>query len=545
MQAAHLSSRREYGLLVLVACSSITTGILSICLFAFAFQIAEGSHLTSIPWPIAFAFLGAMLVLSRATAMLAMTSLSNQLEAKLRLHLSREILATPLHLIEAVGAGRVRTAMTTDVTTISKSASLLVQLCVSAATVGALFCYMIWLSPVTTSFVLLPVALGASLHLLSARRAGRLTYAASRAWDMFCRNLEGLLAGLPQLKMNRERRELFVEEGIAAKQIELVKRRSNIAYARTINVSLTQALFLSTLGFLLYFSLHTDHLSRGNSAQFIFATIYLLGPLEGLLSSVMALGEVRTARTRLHEIGLVLSPRDNEEGTSDNFKIPEWKCLNFRGITYAYPGDNGFVFGPINASMSRGEIVFVTGGNGSGKSTWAKLVAGLYRPLQGQISLDDTLIDDAGKGSYREQFSIVLDDTYVFERIWSNTAIGGLADELLETWGLQSVVKVRSGCFTNTLALSRGQKKRLAMVAALLEDRPVYIFDEWAADQDAASSRHFYRTLLPKLKTSNKLVIVLTHDEGYEDVPDKVLHFQGGKLISSDLEIASNVPKCS
>jgi putative ATP-binding cassette transporter len=112
-----------------------------------------------------------------------------------------------------------------------------------------------------------------------------------------------------------------------------------------------------------------------------------------------------------------------------------------------------------------------------------------------------------------------------------------MGEEYLKQWGLTQVVEIRANCFTNTTALSRGQKKRLALVAAILEDKPIYIFDEWAADQDAASRRYFYGTFLPELRRMQKLVIVLTHDEGYDEIADRIIRFHDGKLISSTAEV--------
>jgi putative ATP-binding cassette transporter len=149
-----------------------------------------------------------------------------------------------------------------------------------------------------------------------------------------------------------------------------------------------------------------------------------------------------------------------------------------------------------------------------------------------------TKIDEAWRQSYREQFTAVLDDVYLFERIWCRTARDvAMGEEYLKQWGLAQVVEIRADCFTNTTALSRGQKKRLALVAAIMEDRPIYIFDEWAADQDAASRRYFYETFLPGLRRMQKLVIVLTHDEGYDEIADRIIRFHDGKLISSTAEV--------
>ena len=141
--------------------------------------------------------------------------------------------------------------------------------------------------------------------------------------------------------------------------------------------------------------------------------------------------------------------------------------------------------GPIDSTIRRGQIVFIIGGNGSGKTTLAKLISGLYLPESGQICLDGRPIDDANREAYRQLFSVVFDDAVIFESLWGLEAadLDERAQELLAAVELDHVVSVTNGVFSTT-RLSRGQRKRLALVTAYLEDRPIYLFDEWAADQD-------------------------------------------------------------
>jgi putative pyoverdin transport system ATP-binding/permease protein len=74
--------------------------------------------------------------------------------------------------------------------------------------------------------------------------------------------------------------------------------------------------------------------------------------------------------------------------------------------------------------------------------------------------------------------------------------------------------------------LSTGQRKRLAMIALVLERRPICIFDEWAADQDVHFRQKFYQVILPWLKSQGKTVIAVTHDERYFDAADQRIHLE-------------------
>jgi putative pyoverdin transport system ATP-binding/permease protein len=183
-------------------------------------------------------------------------------------------------------------------------------------------------------------------------------------------------------------------------------------------------------------------------------------------------------------------------------------------------------------TIRRGEMVFIIGGNGSGKTTLGKLLAGLYAPEDGQICLDGQPLAGHQREGYRQLFTAVFDDAAVFDSLWGLEAddLDRRAGEYLCQLQLDKVVTVRDGTFSST-QLSRGQRKRLALLTAYLEDRPVYLFDEWAADQDPTFRRVFYLRLLPELKRLGKTVIAITHDDRYFDSADRVIKLEEGKIV--------------
>jgi putative ATP-binding cassette transporter len=109
---------------------------------------------------------------------------------------------------------------------------------------------------------------------------------------------------------------------------------------------------------------------------------------------------------------------------------------------------------------------------------------------------------------------------------------------LLQYMGLEDKVKFSDGRFS-TQDLSTGQRKRLAMVVALLEQREVYLFDEWAADQDAWFRDVFYKGLLPALKRTGKTVIAVTHDDRYWDCADRCIALDVGEMVPEQRLIAA------
>ncbi len=206
-------------------------------------------------------------------------------------------------------------------------------------------------------------------------------------------------------------------------------------------------------------------------------------------------------------------------------------------MNYTYEGENtnhSFKLGPIQLRFEPGELVFVTGGNGSGKSTLAKLVTGLYPPDSGEIRVNGTRITDANRDDYRQRFAVVFSDFYLFDSLLGASCgdLDARARSYLKKLELDHKVEIRNGVFSTT-ELSQGQRKRLALLTAYLEDRPFYLFDEWAADQDPEFREVFYSTLLPELKARNKTVIVISHDDRYYHVADRVVRLDYGQLVTA------------
>jgi putative ATP-binding cassette transporter len=193
--------------------------------------------------------------------------------------------------------------------------------------------------------------------------------------------------------------------------------------------------------------------------------------------------------------------------------------------------DGAFVLGPLSLELRPAEIVFLTGGNGSGKTTLAKLLVGLYAPEQGRIWLDERVVTDATREAYRQQFSAVFSDFHLFDALLGadGADVDRRAARLLEALRLSHKVSVRDGVLSTT-SLSLGQRKRLALLAAWLEERPVVVFDEWAADQDPLFKDVFYRHVLVELKARGKAVLVISHDDRYFDVADRRFELCEGRL---------------
>jgi putative ATP-binding cassette transporter len=204
-------------------------------------------------------------------------------------------------------------------------------------------------------------------------------------------------------------------------------------------------------------------------------------------------------------------------------------------VTHTYQTDMedaSFTLGPIDLTLEPGELAFVAGGNGSGKTTLVKILTGLYAPESGEIHLDGQPVTDYGRDAYRQQFSVVFSDFHLFESLLGieGPDLDHSAGDYLRSLRIDHKVSIQDGTLS-TIELSQGQRKRLALLTAFLEDRSIYVFDEWAADQDPYFKEVFYRQILPALRERGKTVVVVSHDDRFYDQADRLLYLENGQLL--------------
>jgi putative ATP-binding cassette transporter len=276
----------------------------------------------------------------------------------------------------------------------------------------------------------------------------------------------------------------------------------------------------------------------------VLVVLYLMTPLDIILTWVPVLGR---ARVSLHRVQALLPAlerqRSREPGDEGLVPLPrpairEAICLE--RVTFHYRDDHddpGFRLGPVDLTLRPGELVILAGGNGSGKTTLVKLVSGLYRPESGVVRLDGRVVGEGDREGYRQLFSVVFADGHLFADVRGvgrdPHEVEASARDGLDRLGLAPQVSVREQTFS-TLDLSQGQRRRLALLGAWLEDRPVCVLDEWAANQDPSFKQVFYSQLLPEMRSAGKALLVISHDEAYFDVADRVLRLQDGRLVDVD-----------
>ena len=485
-------------------------------------------------------FLGfvGLCILGPTTRLLAQTlfdSVGTRAIFELRLELCRRVLATPLRNLEEIGSHRLLASLSDDVTAITTALTQLPMLSMQIAVVLAGFAYMLWLSPSLFLLVLGGAALIAASFRLPVFRTRRSFERLRRETDAMFAHFRDLIYGSKELKLHRGRREAFVAAdliptGEAMRRSQLV---GNSVY--TAANAWGNLLFFAVLGTLLFGVAGPDP-DMKVLAGYTLALFYLKIPLEVLVLSLPILGRAATATAAIERLGLELAPLQagSEAAGTEADGGAAWRTVELVDVqhTYRVEGEeDAFTLGPVHLTLTPGEIVFLIGGNGSGKTTLAKILTGLYAPEQGEIRLDGVPVTDASRDDYRQRFAAIFSDFFLFQRLAGNEGedAGSLAAEYLLRLQLDGKVRIEDGAFS-TVDLSQGQRKRLALIAAALEDRPIYLFDEWAADQDPQFKEVFYREILPGLKARGKTVIAISHDDRYYAVADRCIKLSDGRV---------------
>ncbi|MGZ9709215.1 cyclic peptide export ABC transporter [Glaciimonas sp. GNP009] len=280
---------------------------------------------------------------------------------------------------------------------------------------------------------------------------------------------------------------------------------------------------------------HVQH-SEKIIFQLVPTLLFCTGPLGKILAQLSMFVRAELGLASINEINAQFGQNVavlTENARKAALALNGFKRIDYRNITYSYQdrsGENSFTSGPWDLHLNRGELVFLVGGNGSGKSTALRLITGLYHADGGNIAVDGKVLDEFTFVGLREQFSAIFGNFHLFDRLYGLEDIDAdTVKQLINDMELTGKVEYENGRFID-LNLSTGQRKRLALIAALLEDRPVYAFDEWAAEQDVHFREVFYRKILPQLKQQGKTVVAVTHDERYWELADRIVRFDQGRI---------------
>jgi putative ATP-binding cassette transporter len=515
--------------------AGLTAGGSSAGLMAFINRSFAEEQKSSAALAPAFFGLCFLALFSGALSVTLLSRIAQENLYKLRLWLIRRILCTPLQYLQSCGPHRLMAALTDDVGSVVNAQQILPSLFIDGTKLVAAFFYLGYLSPSLLGLVLIFVVFGVTTYRLPQERALRLFGLARETGNTLFGHFRAVTEGHKELKMDALRRRAFLDEELS-KTADIYRRQQNRALLILVLANnWSDSLYYLLIGTVLFLAPLAEQIPRETLTGFTLAIFFIGGPLSGIFNAVPALGRGIVALKNIEAlgIGMVAEP---EVGTAVDpcvyAAMPS--TIELFAVSYRHQNENeetGYQVGPLDLRISPGELVFVTGGNGSGKTTLALLILGLYPPDEGEIRIGGRLVTNLNRDAYRQNFSAIFADSYVFDSLlgYSGPKLQARAEELLVLLQLDRKLHIENGRFS-TVDLSRGQRKRMALLAAYLADRPFYLFDEWAADQDPLFRDIFYQEMLPELKARGKTVIVITHDDRYFHLSDRIFCMSMGRI---------------
>lgn len=474
-------------------------------------------------------FLGLLLVLMAVTLMsqLALTRLGHHFVYRLRGEFIKRILDTPVERLEQLGSASLLAGLTSDVRAITIAFVRLPELVQGIILTIGSAAYLAWLSPemlVATSAWVAVTILGGWL-LVS--RVYRHMAALRETEDRLYNDYQSVLDGSRELALNRERAADIWQNTYIP---DAKDYRHHIIRADTFHLSAvnwSNIMMLGAIGLVFWMANGLGWADTNVAATYSLTLLFLRTPLLSAVGALPTLLGAEVSFNKLNRFALAHYRRGFEHPPAPL----DWQTLELRDVCFTY-GEGGFAVGPLNLTVTRGELIFLIGGNGSGKSTLAMLLTGLYQPTSGTLCLDGKPVDASDIESWRSLFSAIFTDVSLFDRVLGPG--GQQADpERVAQWlthlQMNKKLTLENGKILN-LKLSKGQKKRVALLLAMAEDRDVIVLDEWAADQDPHFRREFYQVLLPHIQQMGKTVFAISHDDSYFIHADRLLEMRQGRL---------------
>jgi len=480
-----------------------------------------------------WAFVGLCLVLplSRFCSHVLLIGFTERAMSDLRLQLCRQILGTRLRTLEELGSHRLLGTLTSDVPTIASALTVMPHLCMHLAITIGCFAYLAYLSWVVFIGTVIFLAVAVITYQIPLSRAFRHLKRGRDEWDVLLKYFHAVTEGTKELQLHWHRRQEFLDDKLhhTTRRMERNNVRGNAIFVAA--SSWGHIMFFVLIGLLIFVLPTIQSVTLQTLTGYTLTLLYVIVPMEILVNRLPDIGRAAVSVSKIEQLGISGANVTFQEREPERSYWQDLELVDVEHTYYLEKENRSFTLGPISLSFTMGELVFLTGGNGSGKTTLAKLLMGLYAPESGKIFIDGKTVTDETREAFRQSFSAIFSDYFLFESLLG--VKGAEADmqayNYLEELQLNHKVEVKDGVFSTT-DLSAGQRKRLALLTAYMEDRPVYIFDEWAADQDPQFKETFYYQLLPELKSRGKLVIVISHDDRYYHVADRIIKLDYGKV---------------
>lgn len=464
---------------------------------------------------------------------------------RLRNRLLARLRASNLRMVERIGPDHLHWHIMHTVQTLASTYGTFLAFVGSVVMLLFNFVYIGWLSAWGLLMAVIITVVGVAVHF----RQERLNMEPKRILDAL--NNESSAQHREFLRGYKELRLAEAKADDHQATIDAINQRIRSEGLRSSRISAKgnlvtyffQLLMMLAVAFILT---GVANLEAVTVMQLLTAILFTVAPLEAAVSAFPGFVHARVALNNLHRIeSEIAAAGDDDQAVSPAAALPAFEAIELRGVEFRFGNaedEDAFHLGPVDLGIRRGEVVFIAGGNGSGKTVLMRLLTGLYRPTAGTILYNGRALEPGQRQAYREQFSTVFNDFHLFRRLLGHDEVSPDAvTRLVRMLALEGKTAYTDGGFS-TVALSTGQRKRLAYLVALLDDRAVYVLDEFGAEQDPGSRQRFYDEWVPALKAAGKTVLVVTHDDAYFDRCDRLIKMDLGRVVTHRSAAEPKVP---
>lgn len=467
--------------------------------------------------------------LTKTLSIILVNNMAKSASADLKIWIAEKINKMMVSDVEKVGVPRLINMLNDDILAITLAALAIPKFLVLSLSVGGVLTYLAWLNINILLLIIFFIFIGASVFFIMMNFALRRYVLSAPLKDVLQGGVRGMLLGLNELKLSDCKAKNFISDSIIDPQKKILGLEKGGDNLINFSVGLNDLIVLIAIGFICFSTSEFIFNSKEERYGAILVLLYISGPI----SSIYAyLQQVKQGVVSLTRINCIHDYKDEllEVSLINQVLISRWSVFSLIDVGYAYDEDfDGFALSPVSLSFLPGQINFIVGGNGSGKSTLAKIISTHYKASCGEMYFDDRLVDESCLLSVRDKIGVIFSDFHLFSRIYSSHINEEKIHMYLERFSLSDRVEYIDGRFSN-INLSDGQRRRLALLVALVEDKDIYVFDEWAADQDPEFKRFFYEEILGEMKKNNKLIIAITHDDRYFYCADRVIYMEDGKI---------------
>jgi len=453
---------------------------------------------------------------------------------RIRLSIVEKIRHSEIRLLETTGSGVIYARLTEDTRSLTRTVPFISMAVVNFMSLISVFLYLITQS--IQGFLFITILFGCSLLIYKSvyGPAKEKIKEARKKETIFFELLNDMLSGFKEIRINYQKNEdLFADIYGIINESEQLKIDAQVSINNSfIVVSTTYYLMIGGIIFVLPVFNLVDNTAV---VSLISSLLFVWGPLLVAFKSIPLYMMTSVSVDNLQSLIDTIDSFHFHTPDPPNKVVSTFNEICLKSVNFSYKDNEGstlFQVGPIDFNLKNGEVVFVVGGNGSGKSTFMKLLSGLYYPDAGELSIDGTIVTPQTYQLYRESFTTIYTDFHIFETPYSIQDVDPVeVDKLLKLMEIDHKTSFRNKKFTN-MDLSTGQRKRLACIICLLEDKPIYVLDEWAADQDPKFKMYFYETFLENMRAMSKTVVAVSHDDRYFDRADRVVKMEMGKIVS-------------